>query len=151
MPTSELTKIEKKVLIRAPRSRVWRALTTPSQFAEWFSAEVQGSFVPGERVNMTSTHPLCTGDPHFYLIVERMEPESFFSWRWHPGAANTAEDGSTLVEFRLAEVEGGTLLTLTESGFDHILLSRRAKAFEQNEHGWDVQLESVTRYAEKAA
>jgi uncharacterized protein YndB with AHSA1/START domain len=148
--TSELTKIERKALIRAPRSRVWRALTTSQEFSKWFSADLEGSFVPGERLDMISTHPSGKG-ARFYLIVERMEPEHTFSWRWHPGSAKSDEDGTTLVEFHLEEVAEGTLVTVTETGFDGISLARRAKAFEENSHGWEIQLESLKQYANQAA
>lgn len=152
MPTAApRVKIEKKITIRAPRSRVWRALTTPAEFAKWFSAEVHGSFVPGERLEMVSTHPTCTGDPRFYLIVDRMEPEHTFSWRWHPGSAKADEDQTTSIEFHLEEAPEGTLVTVTETGFDHIALARRAKAFEENTRGWEIQLESLQQHATQAA
>lgn len=150
--TPQRTTIEKKIVIRAPRSRVWRALTTSDQFATWFSAKVAVPFAPGQRVEMVSTHPNCTGDPHFYVIVERMEPEHTFSWRWRPGAADKDDQGeSTIVEFRLEEVAEGTLVTVTETGFDRISLAQRAKAFEENTRGWEIQLQSLQQYATRAA
>jgi uncharacterized protein YndB with AHSA1/START domain len=147
--TAQLTKIEKQIVIRAPRSRVWQALTTAEDFSRWFSADFAGSFAPGKRLDMKSTHPSST-DQGFYVIIERMEPEHTFSWRWHPGSANVDEDGTTLVEFHLEEVAEGTLLTVTETGFDRISLERRAKAFEENVRGWEEQLESLSRYAAQA-
>lgn len=147
---AEKTKIEKQIVIGAPRSRVWRALTTPQEFAKWFSAEVEGSFAPGKRLDMVSTHPSCKGKG-FYVIIEHMEPEHTFSWRWHPGAAKPGEDQSTQVVFHLQEVPEGTRVTVTESGFDQISLERRAKAFEENTHGWEQQLESLSRYAAQAS
>lgn len=148
--TPELTVIKRKILIGAPRSRVWRALTSAQDFSKWFSARFEGSFEQGKRLEMVSTHP-CGNNARFYIIIERMEPEHRFSWRWHPGSANPAEDASTLVEFHLEEVEGGTLVTVTESGFDQISLARRAKAFEENSNGWEIQLESLRRYASQAS
>ena len=150
MITSEMTKIERKILINAPRSRVWRALTTAQEFARWFSAEVDGSFEVGKRLDMVSNHP-CGSGGNFYVIIERIEPEHTFSWRWHPGSASSNEDGSTAVEFQLQEVEGGTLITVCESGFDRISLARRAKAFAENEHGWELQMESLRQYANQAS
>jgi uncharacterized protein YndB with AHSA1/START domain len=149
--TPEATKIEKKLLIHAPRARVWRALTTAEEFAKWFSVKLDGQFEPGKRLDMISTHPGCSGDKNFYLIVESIEPEHTFSWRWHPGAASREEDGGTLVEFHLQEQAEGTLVTVTESGFDRISLARRAKAFQENSRGWEIQLESLAQYATKAA
>ncbi|MBV8896214.1 MAG: SRPBCC family protein [Acidobacteriaceae bacterium] len=145
------TTIQKKILIHAPRSRVWHALTTTSEFSKWFSVQVEGPFVAGKRLNMLSTYPHCTGNPSFYVTVERMEPEHTFSWRWHPGAANKESDETTQVEFHLEEVDGGTMVTVTESGFDRIDLARRAKAFEENTRGWQFQLESLRQYASEAA
>jgi len=150
MTTPDLTKIERKTLIRAPRSRVWRALTTSQDFSKWFSADLEGSFAPGKRLDMVSTHA-CGNGQSFYVIVERMEPEHTFSWRWHPGSAKADEDGSTLVEFHLEEVQDGTLVTVTETGFDHISLARRAKAFKENDRGWEMQMESLKQYASQAA
>lgn len=150
MPTTELTKIERKTMIQAPRSRVWRALTSGKEFGEWFSAELDHDFEPGKRINMTSTHHSSKGQP-FYVVVERMEPEHTFSWRWHPGSAKEGEDGTTRVEFHLEEVANGTLVTVIETGFDNISLARRAKAFEENVHGWDIQMDSLQQYASRAA
>ncbi|MBV9154771.1 MAG: SRPBCC family protein [Acidobacteriaceae bacterium] len=147
----EMTTIEKKILIRAPRSRVWNALTTPEHFSKWFSAKFDGPFLPGRRVDMVSTHPASSGDAKFCLTVERMEPEHTFSWSWHPGSANKQDDGTTLVEFHLDEAPEGTLVTVKESGFDRVSLARRARAFEENTRGWDIQLESLSRYASEAA
>lgn len=146
----ELTVIKRKTLVGAPRWRVWRALTTAEQFSKWFGARFEGSFEPGQRLEMVATNP-CRGDGRFYLIVERMEPEHTFSWHWHPGSAKPGEDGSTRVEFHLEEVEGGTLVTVTESGFDQISLERRAKAFNENSNGWEHQLESLKQHASQTA
>ena len=150
MTTSELQTIERKTLIRAPRSRVWRALTNPQDFSKWFSADVDGSFAPGKRVELLSTHPTAKGI-RVAIIVERMEPEHTFSWRWHPGSAQPDGDGTTYVEIHLVEVAEGTLVTVTETGFDRISLARRAKAFEENVHGWELQLESLKQYVGQAA
>jgi uncharacterized protein YndB with AHSA1/START domain len=150
MATSELTKIERKSLIHASRARVWHALTNPADFSRWFAADFTGSFEPGKRLDMISTHP-CAKDAHFYVIVERLEPGHTFSWRWHPGSASASEDGTTLVEFKLQEVPDGTLVTVTETGFDRISTARRVKAFEENERGWETQMESLSKYASQAA
>ena len=143
--TTAALDIERQILIKAPRSRVWRALTSSQDFAKWFSAEVRDSFEPGKRLDMVSTYPGCKNQ-QFYFVVERMEPEHTFSWRWHPGSANSDEDGTTLVEFHLEEAAEGTLVTVTETGFDHISLVRRAKALEENTNGWGIQLQALLQY-----
>ena len=150
MTASETLKIESKVLIRASRSQVWRAVTSANEFSKWFSADLAGPFEIGKRIDLISTHAGSSGKP-FYFIVERIEPEHTFAWRWHPGSAKADEDGTTLVEFHLEQVTDGTLVTVTETGFDHISLARRAKAFGENTRGWEMQLAALERYAGQTA
>jgi uncharacterized protein YndB with AHSA1/START domain len=144
------TRIEKSILIRAPRTKVWRALTNLEEFARWFRVEASGEFAPGVRLDMISTHP-CGEGGNFWLVVEALEPETLFSWRWQPGSkpagADYDADPTTLVEFRLADAEGGTLVTVVESGFDRLSLARRAKAFADNTNGWEIQLAALSEYA----
>lgn len=143
-------RIEKKILIRAPRSRVWRALTTPSELGKWFRVDLHGdSFTPGAEVAGKVLHP---GYEHvtWRVWIERVEPERLFSWSWHPYAVEPGFDYSkeprTLVVFELAEVPEGTMLTVVESGFDAIPAGRRAEAFRMNEGGWSAQMENVARH-----
>jgi uncharacterized protein YndB with AHSA1/START domain len=150
MTPAELSEIQKQVLIRAPRHQVWRALTNLEEFARWFQVKATGAFAPGVRVDMISTHP-CGQDARFWVVVEAMEPETLFSWRWHPGADPAYDEPSTLVEFRLEDVEGGTRVTVTESGFDSLSLARRTKAFPENEKGWEIQMAALKEYAGRPA
>jgi uncharacterized protein YndB with AHSA1/START domain len=150
MSTSTATstdRIQKTTLIRAPRSRVWRALTDSWQFSQWFSAQVEGPFVAGQRAEGAVTHP---GYEHlrFEVQVEQIEPERLFSWRWHPGGDPNIDpaEPTTLVVFELEEVPEGTRLTVTETGFDRIPVARRTKAFRENDEGWTEQLENIRRY-----
>jgi uncharacterized protein YndB with AHSA1/START domain len=142
-------KIEKRILLKAPRSRVWRAIADAKEFGTWFGMKLEGSFAPGARVRGQSTEP---GYEHVIgdLTIERIEPERLFSYRWHPYAIDPNVDYSgeptTLVEFRLEEVSGGTELTVTESGFDRIPAARRAEAFRMNDQGWAEQLKRIERY-----
>jgi uncharacterized protein YndB with AHSA1/START domain len=142
-------RIEKRVVLRAPRSRVWRAITTADEFGAWFRMNVDGEFAEGGTVRGRLTHP---GYEHVTLEmrVERIEPERYFSYRWHPYAIDPAVDYSaeptTLVEFTLQDTEGGTALTIVESGFDRIPLARRAEAFRMNDQGWAGQIKNLERY-----
>jgi uncharacterized protein YndB with AHSA1/START domain len=142
-------RIEKSIVLRAPRARVWEALTSADEFGRWFGARLEGKFTPGARVAGRITTP---GYEHlsFELVVERVEPEDLFSYRWHPYAVDPAVDYSsepmTLVEFRLAEVADGTRLTVVESGFDRIPPARRAEAFRMNDQGWAGQLQNIQGY-----
>jgi uncharacterized protein YndB with AHSA1/START domain len=146
MAVEQLSRIENQVMIRAPRSRVWNALTTPSEFSKWFHATVSvHEFGAGVRVDLVSTYPGHEGTAFFFEIVEKV-PEHRFVWRWSPDGI---DDPHTTVVFELEEVDGGTLVKVTESGFDRISIARRAKAFEGNTEGWQIQMQNIHDYVEQ--
>lgn len=147
---SSTDRIERQILIKAPPSRVWRALTNPDEFGRWFHVNLTGaSFEPGKRIQAEITYP---GYEHVVwdVVIERMEPERVFSWRWHPAAVERGVDYSaeptTLVEFMLRGVEGGTEVSVVESGFDKLPPERRLGAFRMNSEGWDIQLGNIENY-----
>jgi uncharacterized protein YndB with AHSA1/START domain len=158
-------RIEKQVTLKAPLSRVWKAITDSQEFGRWFGVTFEGPFTPGARVAGTITP--TTVDPQvaamqtpyegmaFDITIERIDPETVFSFRWHPGAIDPAIDYSTepttLVEFRLEPVAEGVRLTIVESGFDRIPLARRAEAFTMNEGGWAAQTMLIEKYLAQAA
>jgi uncharacterized protein YndB with AHSA1/START domain len=141
--------IEKKILLHAQPSRVWRALTTAEEFGAWFEVKIHGQFAPGATVKGTITTPGHEGLV-MEMKVEKMDPERLFSYRWHPYAIDPRKDYSaeptTLVEFRLQGSAEGTLLTIVESGFDQIPLARRAEAYRMNSDGWSMQATNIERY-----
>jgi uncharacterized protein YndB with AHSA1/START domain len=155
-------RIEKKILLHAPRARVWRALTDPQEFGSWFGMKFEGPFKPGARVRATIVGTAMDGDiaaaqkkwegVTFEIVIDRIEPERLFSFRWHPGepGVDYSKEPATLVAFTLEETRDGVLLTVTESGFDQIPLERRAKAFSQNEQGWAVVLTLIEKHLAKA-
>lgn len=153
-------RIEKRLVLHAPLERVWRAVSEAKRFGTWFGVELDGEFAAGTRligrIAPTRVDPEVarlqqpySGFP-FEFHIERIEPMRLFSFHWHPYAVDRRVDYSaepmTLVEFRLEEVAQGTLLTITESGFDRIPLERRAKAFTSNEAGWTHQLKLIDKY-----
>ncbi|MED5621470.1 SRPBCC family protein [Ideonella sp. BN130291] len=141
-------RIEKQILLKAPRSRVWRALTDARQFGEWFKVKLDQDFAAGQRVTGKMTYPGYEGFP-FEATVDRVEPEVVFSFRWEPGAEPGTTGGvATLVEFRLEDAPGGTLLTLVESGFDRLPAHLRDKAFRGNDEGWSLQTQNIKAYVE---
>jgi len=147
---SDTDRIEKQVVLKAPRSRVWRALTDAGEFGKWFGMTVEGSFQVGKTVGGNITYK---GTPvRVEFTPEKIEPETRFSYRWHPFALDPKMDYSkeptTLVEFRLAEAAEGTLLTVVESGFDRIPQARRDEAFRMNDGGWTAQVRNIQRYVE---
>jgi uncharacterized protein YndB with AHSA1/START domain len=147
-------RIEKQIEIAAPVSRVWHALTDYRQFGEWFRVKMEDPFVPGKPAAGQITHP---GYEHvrMQIVIQAMEPETLFSYTWHPYAVDPAVDFSqeepTLVEFRLQPTANGTLLTVSESGFEKIPSSRRAEAYRRNDGGWAQQMQNVQAYVCKAA
>ena len=153
-------RIEKKILLHAPRKRVWRALSDSTEFGTWFGVKFDGPFTPGASMRGVITPTKVNAEvanaqkPYeglpFEITIEKMEPERLFSFRWHPFAVERGVDYSaeptTLVVFALEEVAGGVMLTVTESGFDQIPLARRAKAFTANEQGWGMVVRLVEEH-----
>ena len=159
-----IDRIEKTILLRAPRKRIWRALTDSTEFGSWFGMKFDGPFVAGARIRgvivpttanaeVAKAQKEYEGLP-FDIAIEQMEPERLFSFRWHPFAVERGVDYSaeptTLVVFSLEEAAEGVMLTVTESGFDRIPLARRAKAFTANEKGWGMMVKMIEAYLVQA-
>lgn len=158
-------RIEKKIALRAPRSRVWRALTDSAEFGHWFGVRFDGPFKPqaaarGVIVGTAVDAEIAKGQKQyegkaFEIVVERIEPERLFSFRWHPfgveEGVDYASEAMTLIEFVLEERGNDTLLTVTESGFDRIPLPRRARAFQANEQGWTSVLRLIEEHLGNAS
>jgi uncharacterized protein YndB with AHSA1/START domain len=142
-------RIEKRFEVRAPRSRVWRAISDAQQFAAWFGVTVDGPFVAGSTVRGNVTNQ-AYAHIRVEFQVQTIDPERYFAYRWHPYANDPkldyATEPTTLVEFTLEETAGGTEVTIVESGFDKIPLARRAEAFRMNEGGWTGQVKNLTKY-----
>jgi uncharacterized protein YndB with AHSA1/START domain len=171
---SSFDKIEKRVTLRAPVSRVWQAIANPKEFGRWFGINLDGDFVVGKPIRGTFStlpseaaildHQKRLGLPPskvrlpensiVFCTPERIEPEQYFSFRWIPYGIDADIDPhaepTTLVEFRLEAVPEGTLLTIVESGFDRVPAHRRERAFRMNEGGWTAQAENVRKYVEGA-
>ncbi|HUB13187.1 MAG TPA: SRPBCC family protein [Acetobacteraceae bacterium] len=153
-------RIDKRVLLRAPQERVWQAVSDAERFGQWFGVAFDGPFVVGGkltgRIAPTTVDPEVAKlqEPHagmrFAFIVERIEPTRLIAFRWHPYAVDPSVDYSreptTLIEFVLEPTTDGTLLSITESGFDRIPLERRAKAFAANDGGWEMQTKLIEKY-----
>ncbi len=144
-------KIEKKIELKAPVTRVWSALTDHKQFGEWFRVNIEEPFVVGQEAQGKILHP---GYEHvtWRATIVAIEPEHLFAFTWHPYGIDKEIDYSkeepTLVEFRLKESSTGTLLTLTESGFNRIPASRRDEAFRMNDGGWTAQMQNIAKYVD---
>ena len=147
-------RVEKRMDLKASVSRAWRALTDYREFGEWFGVKLEAPFVPGEVSRGQITHP---GYEHvrWEAVVQKIEPERLFSFTWHPYSVDPKVDYSketpTLVEFRLEKTTSGTLLVLTESGFDKVPSDRRAEAFRMNEGGWTEQMKNIEKHVAKTS
>jgi uncharacterized protein YndB with AHSA1/START domain len=165
-------RIEKRVTLRAPVPRVWRAIADAQEFGRWFGFRLEGAFVEGESIRGTFEGAIeeaaivahqkslgvrpsklkLPGENAVFCTVERIEPERYFSFRWIPygidADADTENEPTTLVEFRLEEIAGGTLLTIVESGFDRVPAHRRERAFRMNEGGWATQAGNLEKYVQ---
>jgi uncharacterized protein YndB with AHSA1/START domain len=145
--------VEKRIELKAPISRVWRALTDYREFGEWFRVQLDGPFVLGQVSRGQMTYPGCE-HIKWEATVQKMEHERLFSFTWpHPKSLDKVdysqdytEEPSTLVEFRLEKTANGTLLILTESGFDKFPGDRRLEAFRRNDGGWTQQMKNVQDY-----
>jgi uncharacterized protein YndB with AHSA1/START domain len=144
-----LDKIEKRIEFNAPVSRVWRAISDHREFGEWFRVKLEAPFAVGKEARGNILHP---GYEHIVwkAVVQKIDPERVFSFTWYPYAIDPTQDYSgetpTLVEFRLEKSGTGTLLTLTESGFDQVPAGRRDEAFRMNDGGWAQQIKNIERH-----
>jgi uncharacterized protein YndB with AHSA1/START domain len=153
-------RIDKQILLRAPRERVWAAVSDAQAFGIWFGVAFDGPFVAGKRLTgkivptrmdeaIAKMQEPYTGKAYDWT-VERIEPMQRISFRWHPYAIEEGVDYSneptTLIEFVLEDAPGGILLKISESGFDHLPLARRAKAFKANDGGWEMQTRLIEKY-----
>lgn len=136
------------------------ALTDSAQFGVWFGMKLDGPFVAGQplkgHIVPTEMDPEIarmqapySGYPVNWM-VDRIEPKSLFSLRWHPYAIDPEIDYSdepmTLITFTLKEVTGGVALTVTETGFENIPAHRRTEALKANDGGWAKQMELIATY-----
>ncbi|MEZ0390139.1 MAG: SRPBCC family protein [Verrucomicrobium sp.] len=146
--------IEKRIEVKAPVSRVWQAISDHEQFGQWFRVKLDGPFIPGTASTGHITYP---GYEHlkWTAMVKEVVPEKLLSFTWHPYAIDPKVDYSdeipTLVEFVLAPTADGqgTLLVVTESGFDKVPPHRRLEAFRMNEGGWEEQVKNIDTYVKE--
>src|SRR5438876_3990077 len=150
----EQNKIEKRIELKAPLARVWQALTDYREFGEWFHVKLEEPFAAGRPARGYLTYPGYE-NLKWEAVVQKMEPERFFSFTWHPYAIDPKMDYSketpTLVEFRLEKTTNGTLLLLLESGFDKIPSDRRLEAFRMNDGGWTEQMKNIEKHVAQTA
>ena len=153
MTVAEMSRIDRTIEIKAAPDRVWRALTSAKELSAWFQVSIEGDIAPGAEVWMTSTHSDHAGQ-RFRVLFKEMTPPHRFVWEWHPGAVDPSVDYTreprTTVTFTLEPSAHGTRLIVSETGFDAISLTRRAKVHGDNSQGWAEVLVWLQTYVEKA-
>jgi uncharacterized protein YndB with AHSA1/START domain len=166
-------RIEKRVILRAPPSRVWQAIANAKEFGRWFGISLDGEFVVGKpiigtfdaglneaaireyqsKLGLPPSKVKLPDKSVVFCTVERIEPERYFSFRWIPYGIDAdvepETEPTTLVEFHLVKAAEGTLLTIVESGFDRVPVHRRERAFRMNEAGWAGQAQNIRNHIEK--
>jgi len=136
--------IVREITVKAPKERVYKAITDPKQIVTWFPDAIEGTLEVGER-------PIFNFGKHGknQIYVEAANPYDYFAYRWVPGSNNVTGDvltvPNTLVEFRIETSEGMTKVTLTESGFASLPAEVAQKSFEQNSGGWEFMISRLEK------
>jgi uncharacterized protein YndB with AHSA1/START domain len=142
-------RIEREIIIDAPRERVWNVLTQPEHVAKWFGDSAEMDPQPGGKMLFG-----WSGHGSYHALVERYEPPGFFSYRWARDIGEPVGPGnSTLVEFTLTPDGEGTRLLVVESGFDSLAVSEQERntAVDENTKGWRAELDELKDYAQRTA
>ena len=144
MVAHQFERIERDILIDAPRDVVWGVITQPEHISGWFSDSVELDLRPGGKAVFH-----WDGHRAVHGRVERVEPPDLFSFRWvvHEGG-ELRDDNSTLVEFSLSTEGDSTRLTVVESGFGELRAPEadRRAYFDDHTQGWRVELGHLQGY-----
>lgn len=148
--TDDRDRVEKTIELRAPRDRVWRAISNAQEFGTWFGVgeplKLQGDFVPGARIMAQwAGRP----SPEWFFTIDVVDPERLLAFRWVPYEIPKGDDPAkhptTRIEMRLDDTPTGTRLTIVESGFAKLPADKQYKR-EQNGLGWAIQAESIAQH-----
>ena len=129
-------KIEREIIIKAPKEQVYEAMTNAEQITSWFPDAVEGTIDTGEQ-------PIFVFNGHgkAQTYIETMQPHDYFAYRWIPGGSDFVGDArtvpNTLVEFHIKEADGISKVTMTESGFAKLPSLVAQKSFDMNSGGWE--------------
>ena len=108
--------ITRSIDIKAPRTKVWAALTEPDLIAQWFGDTAEFDPTPG------AAGVLGWKDyGRFRVQVEHVDKPKTLVYRWARDVRRRSSAGnSTVVRFDLAEIDGGTRLSVLETGFEEL-------------------------------
>jgi uncharacterized protein YndB with AHSA1/START domain len=134
--------IEREVVLPAPPSRVWAALTRPDQLSAWFGTQAAVDLRPGGEIVFTwdgSTGPRGNSRG----VIEVVDAPHHFVFRWEP-SSETAQ--TTRVEFTLEPHPEGTRLRVVESGFASLPPGLRRGCHDSHTEGWLRELGELAQY-----
>lgn len=141
--------VEKEIVVRASRERVYAALTTPDQLVKWFPLGVEGKLDTGER-------PVFDFGEYgkFKIHVVAANPYDYFAYRCVPGSiycpqgflGDVLEHPNTLIEFTLETVAGGTKVHLKESGIASLPAEVIEQTLKGNDDGWTFMMNRLEQY-----
>jgi uncharacterized protein YndB with AHSA1/START domain len=138
-------RIERTVELAAPPEKVWAALTTAEGLAAWFGDEAAIDPRPGGSAWMKWNEGHTA-----QMRVERVEEPRVFGFTWHIFGLPDDDPRRTYVEFTLEPADGGTRLTVVESGFAQLSAEAFHEAFDGNTRGWASELAELGAYLDAA-
>ena len=136
--------VRRELEIRAPRARVWEALTEPNQLLQWFPTKrAEIDLRPGGDAVLEWDE--AKGE----AVVDVVEPPGRFVFRWRPEGLGRP---FTTVSFTLEELDGGasTRVQLVESGFASLPDQIEIQSQKGNDEGWAHELQELKEYLEAA-
>lgn len=145
---SDAFTVQRTITIAAPIDQVWAAVTEAEHIAKWFP---QTAVLDEVAVGAEGTFAF-EGYGEFPVRIEALDAPRMIAYRW--GNDNTVAvpldpAHSTVFTFTLEPIDGGTRLTVVESGFD--VMSDPAASMEGNRGGWTSELDELVAYLEGAS
>ena len=136
--------VQRTITIATSIEKVWAAITEAAHIARWF-----GQFAVLDTVAVGAVGTFSfDGYGDFPVRIEECDPPRTIAYRWGDGDPHAVDpldpNRSTVFRFVLDVVDGGTQLTVVESGFGG--LSDPAASMESNRGGWDAELDELVAY-----
>jgi len=138
--------VRRTIQIAAPREKVWQAITEPAHISRWFGRTV----LDGAGVGATGTMTF-EGYGTVPIRVEEVDPPHSITYRWCNDDAgelpdHLVEETSTVFTFTLTDADGGTQLTVVESGFE--ATTDAAANMVDHRTGWTDELDKLVALLE---
>jgi uncharacterized protein YndB with AHSA1/START domain len=134
---AEIDRIEKRIDIDAPASRVWTLVSEPG----WYINDGQ---IVEHRIERSGADAVVHDPVHgaFVLRTVELDEPRYAAFRWLADATDP-DAPSTLVEFWIDETSAtSVVLRVVESGFASLPgdARERRSRLEDNTEGWELEL-----------